>query len=116
MSIWTWFGYSAPAPTFTEDTTKFLDFYPTTCATCKPLTEKLFQCLSEKSAGYLKSTNEEERIRASEIAASDCKDDLVAYNVCMLTHFQKKGKTITYKAFRVSFKFYSWIDDMFRIF
>eukprot|EP00349_Pseudokeronopsis_sp_Brazil_P009405 CAMPEP_0202975268 /NCGR_PEP_ID=MMETSP1396-20130829/67624_1 /ASSEMBLY_ACC=CAM_ASM_000872 /TAXON_ID= /ORGANISM="Pseudokeronopsis sp., Strain Brazil" /LENGTH=52 /DNA_ID=CAMNT_0049710559 /DNA_START=16 /DNA_END=170 /DNA_ORIENTATION=+ len=52
--MWSFFG--SEKPQFTEDKTKFLDFFPNTCAKCRTQSDALFECLSSKSAEHLKSS------------------------------------------------------------
>lgn len=98
-----WFGGAASAPPkFEEDKTQFLDFFPNTCAECRQQSTTLFQCLSTKSLDHLKSEDPIEKKEAANLMKTECQNELVAYNECMLLYFHKKNKDTKYKAFRVS--------------
>lgn len=99
--MWGLFGASTP-PTFTEDKSQFLDFFPNTCAECRQQSNNLFTCLSSKSAQYLKSTDLNEKKEAANLMKAECQKELESYNECMLLYFQKKKTDTKYRAFRVS--------------
>jgi hypothetical protein len=102
MSGWWGFFFGKPAPpTFTEDKTQFLDFFPNTCADCRNQSTALFNCLSAKSAEHLKSTDLTERKEAGNLMKAECQNELIAYNECMLLYFHNKKSDTKYKAFRV---------------
>lgn len=102
MSILSWL-WGAPAPSFQEDTSKFLEFFPTTCPDCRPKSDALFKCLSDSTAASLKAEDLAVRAAASVKMREDCEKELRMYNECMLTYFQKKKADSKIKAFRVSF-------------
>lgn len=105
MSLLSWFGLGQRVEQpITEDTTKFLEFFPSTCANCKVKTEKLFECLSSKSAEYLKETGLEAKLTAPSKVTKECENDLIAYNVCMIKDFRAKNRPYNYhQQFRVRF-------------
>jgi Na+-translocating ferredoxin:NAD+ oxidoreductase RnfC subunit len=98
--MWGLFG-SSSTPTFSEDKTQFLDFFPTTCAQCRQPSKVLFDCLSSKSLNHLKSEDTVEKKEAASLMKAECQTELIAYNECMLSYYSKKNADAKFKAFRV---------------